>query len=190
MREEVGMSAGDPARVPPAPVLTFADVTLDEAAAGAAVLTLTGTAAWLLLGRGLRPLRDITRTAAAIAGGDLARRVPPGRPRTETGQLAAALNTMLGQIQAAFEDRRRPAAAAVAGPAAASEWRSSPPSPPPTTAPPPSTAPPAPAPPSASSSPPAQGRNWPRSGPSTSSDRAGPFRPVTPRSPPPRVARS
>ncbi len=78
-----------------------------ESAAGAVVLALTGEAAWLLLGRGLRPLREIVRTAGAIAGGDLARRIPPGPPRTETGQLATALNAMLGQIQAAFEDRRR-----------------------------------------------------------------------------------
>ncbi|MGF7237364.1 MAG: ATP-binding protein [Frankia sp.] len=82
---------------------------LVESAAGAAVLALTGAAAWLLLGRGLRPLREVTRTAAAIAGGDLARRIPPGPPRSETGQLATALNVMLGQIQAAFEDRRRSA---------------------------------------------------------------------------------
>jgi two-component system OmpR family sensor kinase len=80
---------------------------LIELVAGAAVLGLGGGCAWLLLGRGLRPLRDITRTAVAIADGDLARRVPHGPPRTETDQLAAALNVMLTQIQTAFEESSR-----------------------------------------------------------------------------------
>ncbi|ADP81873.1 sensor histidine kinase [Pseudofrankia inefficax] len=78
-----------------------------EAVAAAVVLAVGGVAAWFLLGRGLRPLRDITGTAAAIAAGDLERRVPHGRSRTETDRLAAALNIMLAQIETAFEGRRR-----------------------------------------------------------------------------------
>jgi two-component system OmpR family sensor kinase len=50
----------------------------------------------------LRPLVQIEQTAAAIAGGDLTRRVPELNPRTEVGQLSASLNTMLAQIEAAF----------------------------------------------------------------------------------------
>ncbi len=57
----------------------------------------------------LRPLREIERTAAAIAQGDLSRRVPDeggdDEPRTEVGRLGRALNTMLGQIEAAFTAR-------------------------------------------------------------------------------------
>jgi two-component system OmpR family sensor kinase len=76
-----------------------------------------------LLGAGmvrasLRPLREIERTAAAIADGDLTRRVPdyePGDqpPRTEVGRLSRALNTMLGQIEAAFTAREASAHAAL-----------------------------------------------------------------------------
>jgi two-component system OmpR family sensor kinase len=110
-RAAVGTLPGgvtDLVALPTRPVTdTTARLVLAELAAGGAVLVVAGAAAWLLLGRGLRPLRDITHTAAAIAGGDLTLRVPAGRPRSETGQLAAALNVMLGQIQAAFEDRRR-----------------------------------------------------------------------------------
>ena len=56
----------------------------------------------LPLRRSLRPLKEVERTAAAIAGGDLHRRVPERDPRTEVGGLSVALNGMLGQIQEAF----------------------------------------------------------------------------------------
>jgi two-component system OmpR family sensor kinase len=62
-----------------------------------AVLTLVGGVA---LRAGLAPLRRVEETAAAIAGGDLSRRVPePGPPNTEIGRLARSLNTMLAQIE-------------------------------------------------------------------------------------------
>jgi two-component system, OmpR family, sensor kinase len=53
----------------------------------------------------LRPLTDIERTAGAIAGGDLTRRVPDADPRTEVGRLGGSLNVMLSQIEAAFDAR-------------------------------------------------------------------------------------
>ena len=54
---------------------------------------------------GLRPLGRIEHTAAAIAGGDLSQRVENDDPRTEVGRLGGALNTMLGQIEEAFDER-------------------------------------------------------------------------------------
>jgi two-component system OmpR family sensor kinase len=54
---------------------------------------------------GLRPLRRIEHTAAAIAAGDLSRRIETASPRTEVGRLGRALNVMLGQIEAAFAQR-------------------------------------------------------------------------------------
>jgi two-component system, OmpR family, sensor kinase len=54
---------------------------------------------------GLRPLDAIGETAAAIAGGDLSRRVEHADERTEVGRLGLALNAMLGQIEAAFNAR-------------------------------------------------------------------------------------
>jgi two-component system OmpR family sensor kinase len=70
-------------------------------------LVLAGLAllAWWLVRRELRPLRQIGGTAAAIAGGDLSRRVDSTDPRTEVGQLGIALNEMLGQIEHAFDER-------------------------------------------------------------------------------------
>ncbi|HML01267.1 MAG TPA: HAMP domain-containing sensor histidine kinase [Acidimicrobiales bacterium] len=54
---------------------------------------------------GLRPLEDMTDTARAIAGGDLRRRIRRSDDRGEVGRLGAALNGMLGQIEAAFAER-------------------------------------------------------------------------------------
>jgi two-component system OmpR family sensor kinase len=51
---------------------------------------------------GLRPLTDIGETAAAIAAGDLSRRVERAEPRTEVGRLGLALNAMLGRIESSF----------------------------------------------------------------------------------------
>ncbi|HVD13636.1 MAG TPA: HAMP domain-containing sensor histidine kinase [Actinomycetota bacterium] len=72
-------------------------------------LTVLGVAAavglWLVR-LGLRPLEDISATAATIARGDLTRRVARADPDTEVGRLGQDLNRMLGQIEAAFVERR------------------------------------------------------------------------------------
>jgi two-component system OmpR family sensor kinase len=54
---------------------------------------------------GLRPLTAIGHTAAAIAAGDLSRRVDRDDDRTEVGRLGRALNAMLTQIETAFRAR-------------------------------------------------------------------------------------
>ena len=71
-----------------------------------AVLLGLGFLSWWLVRRGLRPLERIGATAGAIAAGDLTRRVEPADDRTEIGCLGIALNAMLAQIEAAFEERR------------------------------------------------------------------------------------
>ncbi|TDC52506.1 HAMP domain-containing histidine kinase, partial [Actinomadura sp. KC345] len=79
-----------------------------------AVLALLGIAGWFAVRGGLRPLRRIEATAAAIAAGELSSRVPElAAPRTELGRLSAALNGMLDRIEAgdaaraASEERMR-----------------------------------------------------------------------------------
>jgi two-component system OmpR family sensor kinase len=57
--------------------------------------------------RSLRGLREIETTAAQIADGDLSQRVPPAPETTEVGRLGAALNSMLAQIETAFDARTR-----------------------------------------------------------------------------------
>ena len=73
--------------------------------AGAAIVLLGGSAAWVLLRRSLRPLQEMETTAAAIAAGDLTRRVPEAPATTEVGSLGSSLNTMLAQIEQAFAAR-------------------------------------------------------------------------------------
>jgi two-component system OmpR family sensor kinase len=53
------------------------------------------------------PLREVEKTAEAIADGDLSQRLPWSTPNTEVGRLNRALNTMLGRIDRAFSDRAK-----------------------------------------------------------------------------------
>lgn len=72
---------------------------------GAAALVIIAGVGYLVVRASLRPLREVEHTAAEIAAGDLTHRVPEADPRTEVGQLAGALNTMLGRIETAFAER-------------------------------------------------------------------------------------
>ncbi len=80
----------------------------------AALLLWSSAVAILIIGvvagtwavrRSLRPLTEIEDTAAAIAAGDLSRRVPTAPESTEVGRLGKALNGMLSQIERAFSAR-------------------------------------------------------------------------------------
>jgi two-component system OmpR family sensor kinase len=79
---------------------------------GAAVLLVLGVAGYWVVHRSLRPLTEVEQTAAAIAAGQLDRRVPERDPRTEVGRLSLALNGMLAQIQRAVASSDSSAAAA------------------------------------------------------------------------------
>jgi two-component system, OmpR family, sensor kinase len=68
---------------------------------GVAVLVVIGIVGYAVVHRSLRPLSEVERTAAAIASGQLDRRIPERDPRTEVGRLSLALNGMLTQIQRA-----------------------------------------------------------------------------------------
>jgi len=70
------------------------------------LVTLCVLVLWTIR-RGLRPLDDMTRTAGAIASGDLTRRVDPGNDDSEVGRLGTALNGMLAQIETAFVEKSR-----------------------------------------------------------------------------------
>ncbi|CAB4924719.1 unannotated protein [freshwater metagenome] len=70
---------------------------------GALVLVLLGVAGYVLVRNSLQPLVEVEHTAAAIAAGDLSRRVPEGDDRTEVGRLGRALNGMLARIEGAFQ---------------------------------------------------------------------------------------
>ena len=83
---------------------TVEELIWSQAGIGAAVLLILGVVGYLVVNRSLRPLAVVERTAAAIAAGELDRRVPERDPHTEVGRLSAALNGMLAQIQRAVAD--------------------------------------------------------------------------------------
>jgi two-component system OmpR family sensor kinase len=72
---------------------------------GVGILVIGAVAGWWAVRRSLRSLHEIEDTAAAIAAGDLSRRVPTAPTSTEVGRLGAALNGMLAQIEEAFDVR-------------------------------------------------------------------------------------
>ncbi|MEZ0491845.1 sensor histidine kinase [Kineococcus sp. TBRC 1896] len=86
---------------------TVSDFRTIALAVSAGVLVLGAFFAVLAIRRSLRPLDAIERTASAIAGGDLSRRVPDAPPGTEIGRLSTALNTMLGRIETSFRAQER-----------------------------------------------------------------------------------
>ena len=70
-----------------------------------AVLALLGALGQWVVRVGLQPLANIEKTAAAIAGGGLSRRVERAEDRTEVGRLGLSLNAMLSRIEGAFEEK-------------------------------------------------------------------------------------
>ncbi|MEU6564546.1 sensor histidine kinase [Nocardia nova] len=73
-----------------------------QVAVGVIVLAALAVVAQFVIRRSLRPLGEVEKTAAAIAGGDLHRRVPVQGTNTEVDRLSQSLNGMLAQIQTAF----------------------------------------------------------------------------------------
>lgn len=78
-----------------------------ELAASLAIIAVGAALGAVIVRRELKPLEDMTHTAGAIARGDLAQRVPEGSEHSEVGRLGSALNGMLTQIQAAFDEKSR-----------------------------------------------------------------------------------
>ena len=78
---------------------------------GATAVVGTGVLGAAGVRLGLRPLDRVTRTARTVAaelgpdGSGLERRVPGADPRTEVGQLAEAVNTMLGAVEREYTAR-------------------------------------------------------------------------------------
>ncbi|MEU6679333.1 HAMP domain-containing sensor histidine kinase [Streptomyces sp. NPDC046925] len=82
-----------------------------DAAFGVVLLGLLAVLTMISAHHRLRPLEDMVETASAIAEGDLTRRVPSSRaPAMETEQLRVALNSMLHQVESAFDTRERSSA--------------------------------------------------------------------------------
>ena len=76
-----------------------------------AILVVGGLAGgWLLAGRMLAPLRQITRATRAASGGSLSHRIRMAGRQDEFRELADAFDEMLGRIEAHVNEQRRFAA--------------------------------------------------------------------------------
>lgn len=62
---------------------------------------------WLVSGRMLRPIGQITSTVRQIQASDLSRRIELGGPEDELRRLADTFDEMLGRLDEAFEGQRR-----------------------------------------------------------------------------------
>ncbi len=70
-------------------------------------MTIVSVAAgWLLAGRALRPLRQITATARRVSGENLGERIGLAGPADELRELADTFDGMLGRLDAAFASQR------------------------------------------------------------------------------------
>jgi two-component system OmpR family sensor kinase len=79
-----------------------------ELITGLSLIVLLALGGAWLIGRGLEPLDEMTRTANQITSrGDLTARMPDAGEATEIGRLGSAINTMLDRIQQAFTSRLR-----------------------------------------------------------------------------------
>jgi two-component system OmpR family sensor kinase len=84
---------------------TVRRLILVEVLIGLVVLAAMGFVGWYAVQRAFRPLRQIEDTAAAIADGDLGRRIPTRTAKDEVTSLSRSLNAMLAQIEQSFSAR-------------------------------------------------------------------------------------
>jgi|SRR5580658_395608 two-component system sensor histidine kinase VanS len=73
----------------------------------AALAVLASAAGWLITGRMLRPVREITLAARLAATGRLDHRLALTGPRDELTDLADTFDSMLARLQHAFDAQRR-----------------------------------------------------------------------------------
>lgn len=69
------------------------------------IIVLGGLIAAAIVARSLAPLRAIEKATHKIAAGDLSQRVPRGKAGSEVAVLSDSINTMLTQIEHAFDVR-------------------------------------------------------------------------------------
>ena len=74
-------------------------------ALGVMTMIAVGTG-WLLAGRALRPLRDITATARRVSGENLGERIALNGPADDFQELADTFDGMLSRLDAAFASQR------------------------------------------------------------------------------------
>lgn len=77
---------------------------------GALILLVGLAGGWWFVGRALRPISEISATAAKISAGDLSQRIDAADAESELGQLAAVLNSTFARLETAFAQQKQFAA--------------------------------------------------------------------------------
>jgi signal transduction histidine kinase len=83
------------------------ELITQSAIAFAAVMVLALVLGWVVAGRALAPLRDITATAQRLSTRNLDERINLRGPRDELTELADTFDAMLDRLATAFEAQRR-----------------------------------------------------------------------------------
>lgn len=83
---------------------------LKLAGVGGIILLLGSAGGWWFVGRSLRPVFEISATAAKISAGDLSQRINVAEAESELGQLAAVLNSTFARLETAFAQQKQFAA--------------------------------------------------------------------------------
>jgi two-component system OmpR family sensor kinase len=74
---------------------------------GAVVLLFGLAGGWWIASRAMRPVQDISTTAAKISGTDLSQRINVADTENELGQLAGVLNSTFSRLETSFGQQRR-----------------------------------------------------------------------------------
>ena len=74
---------------------------------GLILLILSALAIWITITQALRALREVERTAEAVAAGDISQRLIERPGKTEVARINRALNTMLNSIEGAMSGRNK-----------------------------------------------------------------------------------
>lgn len=82
-------------------------ITMYMQIVGLCLLVIAGIWGSIAIGCTLNPLKQIEKTAAKIAAGDLSKRVRRMPENTEIGSLSASLNTMLSHIEHSFREQQQ-----------------------------------------------------------------------------------
>jgi signal transduction histidine kinase len=69
--------------------------------------TLAAVSGWVMAGRALRPVRQITQTARRVVGRNLRERIALSGPTDEIKELADTFDAMLERLDASFEGQRQ-----------------------------------------------------------------------------------
>jgi heavy metal sensor kinase len=82
-------------------------VALTLTGVGGVILLFGMAGGWLLVGRAIQPIEDISATAVKISAGDLSQRINVAEAESELGQLASVLNSTFARLEAAFAQQQQ-----------------------------------------------------------------------------------